>query len=168
MEAGVEALVVTASGCGVVVKEYGQLLRHDPQYAEKASRIAAITQDIVEVLHNTELSPLRPRPCKVAFHNPCTLQHGQKLTGLVEGLLGSLGFELAPVPDAHLCCGSAGTYSMLQKGLSQRLLSNKLEALESGKPGLIASANIGCLLHLQSRARVPVKHWIELLDAQPS
>jgi glycolate oxidase iron-sulfur subunit len=164
VEAGVEALVMTASGCGVMVKEYEQLLSHDPRYAAKATRIADMTRDIAEVLADTELSVLQARPRKIAFQSPCTLQHGQKLGGIVEGLLQGLGFELTPVPDPHLCCGSAGTYSILQKPLSQRLLANKLEALESGQPELIATANIGCLVHLQSRAWPRVVHWIELLD----
>jgi glycolate oxidase iron-sulfur subunit len=164
VEAGVEAIVMTASGCGVMVKEYGELLSHDPRYAAKATRIADMTRDIAEVLADTELSVLQARPRKIAFQSPCTLQHGQKLGGIVEGLLQGLGFELTPVPDPHLCCGSAGTYSILQKPLSQRLLANKLEALESGQPELIATANIGCLVHLQSRAWPRVVHWIELLD----
>ncbi|MBW8054768.1 MAG: glycolate oxidase subunit GlcF [Nitrospira sp.] len=164
VEAGVEALVMTASGCGVMVKEYGQLLSHDPRYAAKATRIAELTRDIAEILADTELSVLQARPRKIAFQSPCTLQHGQKLGGVVERLLRGLGFELTPVPDAHLCCGSAGTYSILQGPLSQRLLANKLEALESGRPELIATANIGCLVHLQSRTRPRVVHWIELLD----
>ncbi len=166
IEAGVQAIVITATGCGVVVKEYGHLLRHDARYAEKAARVSAITRDIGEVLAQAELAAPRPKPRKIAFHSPCTLQHGQRLGGRVEGTLQALGFELTPVPDAHLCCGSAGTYSMLQKRLSQRLLANKLEALQSGAPELIATANIGCLAHLQSRARVPVVHWIELLDPE--
>ncbi len=165
VEAGAEAIVMTASGCGAVVKEYGHLLRLDARYAEKAARISAITRDLGEVLAQIELAALRPNSRKIAFHSPCTLQHGQKLAGRVEGVLQDLGFELTPVPDAHLCCGSAGTYSILQKRLSQRLLANKLQALESGAPELIATANIGCLVHLQSRARVPVLHWVELLDA---
>lgn len=164
VESGAEAIVMTASGCGVMVKEYGHLLRDDPRYADKAAKVAAITRDIAEVLVDAELSLPKNHPRRIAFQSPCTLQHGQKLAGVVEGLLHRLGFELAPVPDPHLCCGSAGTYSMLQKGLSQRLLTDKLKALESSEPELIATANIGCLVHLRSRAQVPVKHWIELLD----
>jgi glycolate oxidase iron-sulfur subunit len=164
---GTEAVVMTASGCGAFVKEYGHLLRHDPAYAAKAEHISALTRDIGEVLAAEDLTAL----CKdiktgyrVAFHSPCTLQHGQKLAGVVEGLLQRLGFILTPVPDAHLCCGSAGTYSLLQPALSKRLRSNKLQALSSGHPELIATANIGCLTHLQSGVDIPVIHWIQLLD----
>jgi glycolate oxidase iron-sulfur subunit len=165
IEAGVEAIVITATGCGAVVKEYGHLLRHDSRYADKAARVTAITRDIGEVLADSDLSALAPRARKIAFHSPCTLQHAQKLTDVVEGLLGKLGFTLTPVADAHLCCGSAGTYSILQERLSQQLLANKLKALTSARPELIATANIGCLAHLQSRAQIPVVHWIELLDS---
>lgn len=165
IEAGAEAIVMTASGCGAMVKEYGHLLRGDPRYAEKAARVAAMTRDIGEVLAAIELSALSCRRRCIAFQSPCTLQHGQQLNGVVEGVLGKLGFELTPVPDPHLCCGSAGTYSILQERLSQRLLANKLKALTSGRPELIATANIGCLAHLKSRAEIPVIHWIELLDS---
>ena len=170
IEAGVETIVMTASGCGVLVKEYGHILRHDPAYAEKAARISELTQDISEVLlaEQNELAALKnTKPghtAKLAFHSPCTLQHGQKLPGAVETILQVSGFELTSVPDAHLCCGSAGTYSILQKKLSRQLLRNKLTALQSGAPAAIATANIGCLTHLQSEAGVPVRHWIEWLD----
>ncbi|MDX1489015.1 MAG: glycolate oxidase subunit GlcF [Acidiferrobacterales bacterium] len=164
IEAGAEAIVMTASGCGAMVKEYGHLLHGDPRYGEKAARVTMMTRDIGEVLADSDLSTLAPRARKIAFHSPCTLQHGQQLNGVVEGVLDKLGFELTPVPDAHLCCGSAGTYSILQERLSQQLLANKLKALTSGGPELIATANIGCLAHLQSRAQIPVFHWIELLE----
>lgn len=166
VEAGAEAIVSTASGCGVHLRDYGRLLCHDPVYAERAARIAALTRDLGEVLCGADLSALKPgvdTDLKVAFHSPCTLQHGQRLSGVVEGVLRTLGFTLTPVPEAHLCCGSAGTYSILQRPLAQRLLARKLAALESGRPDVIATANIGCLLHLQGRAHVPVQHWIELL-----
>lgn len=166
IEAGAEAIVITASGCGVMVREYGQLLRHDPEYADKAARVSALSRDLSEVLADEDLSPLaaggeRPR---VAFHPPCTLQHGLKIRGLVERLLSEAGFELVPVSDAHLCCGSAGTYSILQKDLANQLKRDKLAALQQGGPALIATANIGCQAHLQSGTGLPVKHWIELLD----
>jgi len=166
IETGSEAIVMTASGCGVHVKDYGHLLRDDPAYADKARRVSALTKDISEILANEDLSKLKliVKPgLKLAFQSPCTLQHGQKLNGVVEKILRDLGFALTPVPEAHLCCGSAGTYSLLQGALSQRLLARKLEALCSGQPQLIVTANIGCLAHLQSRADVPVRHWIELL-----
>jgi glycolate oxidase iron-sulfur subunit len=167
VEEGAEAIIMTASGCGSMVKEYGHVLRDDPLYAEKAARIAGLTKDLSEVLGNEDLSGLRRQSRngrKVAFHPPCSLQHGQKLPGVVESLLRTFGFTLTPVPDVHLCCGSAGTYSILQKGLAQQALRDKLSSLQAGDPELIASANIGCLLHLQSGAQVPVKHWIELVD----
>lgn len=167
VEAGAEAVVATASACGLMIKEYGEVLSHDPAYAEKAARISGMTKDLSEVLREEPLEQLqraRSVPRRVAFHPPCTLQHGQKLGGVVESLLVRLGFDLTPIPDAHLCCGSAGTYSILQATLSKKLLHNKVEALQSGKPDLIATANIGCLTHLQSGAKLPVKHWIELLD----
>jgi glycolate oxidase iron-sulfur subunit len=168
-EQGAEAVVMTASGCGAMVKEYGHLLRNDPAYAEKAARISALTRDLSEILAAEKDKLLRlitPGPRgKVAFHAPCTLQHGQRIVGVVEELLTKAGYELTAVADKHLCCGSAGTYSILQQELSQQLLRNKLGALQSGKPAQIASANIGCQTHLQSGTDLPVRHWVELLDA---
>ncbi|TXF11467.1 glycolate oxidase subunit GlcF [Pelomicrobium methylotrophicum] len=168
IEQGAEAVVVTATGCGAMVAEYGHLLRHDPAYAAKAAKVSALAKDISQVIvaeraHIAKLLDGRPRP-KLAFHAPCTLQHALKLRGVVEDLLRGVGFALTPVPDSHLCCGSAGTYSILQRELSQKLLRNKVTALTSGKPELIATANIGCLTHLRSGTEVPVKHWIEVLD----
>jgi glycolate oxidase iron-sulfur subunit len=164
IEAGAEAVVITASGCGAIVKEYGYHLRDDPRYAEKAARVAAFARDLSEVLAGEDLSALEVRSGRrIAFHPPCTLQHGQQLKGVVEGMLAGLGFELLPVPEAHLCCGSAGTYAILQADLSQQLLERRIEALESGGPELIATANVGCQTHLETRASVPVVHWIELL-----
>ena len=165
LEQGAEAIVMTASGCGVMVKDYAQLLRDDAAYAAKAARVSAATKDLAEILavEGRSLAPQAGGP-RVAFQCPCTLQHGQKLGGVVEGLLLRAGCELVPVADAHLCCGSAGTYSLLQPELSQRLRDDKLRALQAGRPGFIATANIGCLNHLQARSEVPVLHWIELLD----
>ena len=159
----VEAIVVTASGCGVTVKEYGELLAHDPDYREKAARIAALTRDLGEVIP-PEAIPERSGLGRIAFHSPCSLQHGQQLRGGAERLLARAGFELTPVPDAHLCCGSAGTYSILQPDLAAQLRRRKLVALQSGQPVGIVTANIGCLVHLQAGADVPVAHWVELLD----
>jgi glycolate oxidase iron-sulfur subunit len=165
IEAGAESIVQTASGCGAFVKEYGHLLRHDPAYAEKARRVSAIARDIGELLSVEPLESLPAgAPSRVAFHCPCTLQHAQKLGGSVEGVLRRLGFELTDVPDAHLCCGSAGTYSITQPKLATILRDNKLDALESGQPDAIVTANIGCQMHLGSAARRPVKHWIELVE----
>ncbi|MFP3873109.1 MAG: glycolate oxidase subunit GlcF [Thiohalophilus sp.] len=166
IEAGAEAIVITASGCGAMVKEYGDLLKHDPAWAAQAARVSELTQDISEVLRDEDLSQLDNHSdySKVAFHSPCTLQHGQQLNGVVETILQNAGFTLTQVPDAHLCCGSAGTYSILQPVLSQQLLDNKLVALQSDEPDVIATANIGCQMHLASKAGKPVRHWIELLD----
>lgn len=168
VEQGAEAIVITATGCGAMVAEYGHLLRHDPAYAPRAARVSALARDVSQVLvaERERLATLldgKPRP-RLAFHAPCTLQHALKLRGAVEELLRGAGFALTPVPDAHLCCGSAGTYSILQRELSQKLLRNKVTALTSGKPELIATANIGCLTHLASGTDLPVKHWIEVLD----
>jgi glycolate oxidase iron-sulfur subunit len=168
VEQGTEAVAMTASGCGAMVKEYGHLLRLDPAYAGKAARISELTRDLSEILAAEKEGLLRllsPAPRgKAAFHSPCSLQHGQKIVGVIEELLTAAGYELTPVADKHLCCGSAGTYSILQKELSQQLLRNKLDALQSGSPAQIASANIGCQAHLQSGTDLPVRHWIELLD----
>jgi len=167
LEGGAEAIVMTASGCGSMVKEYAHLLRDDPVYAERAARIAAMTRDLSEVLGDEDIGALVRGDAtgrRIAYQSPCSLQHAQRLGGVVERLLAQAGFDLVPVSDPQLCCGSAGTYSLLQPGLSRRLQQNKLRALQAGAPELIATANIGCLNHLQGAARVPVLHWIELLD----
>jgi len=166
IQAGAEAILINASGCGAMVKEYGELLRHDPKYADKAARVSELARDPVEVLSELDLAPLgKPgRGRRVAFHAPCTLQHAQKLGNRVEPILAKLGFVPTPVPDAHLCCGSAGTYSLTQPGLSRRLRDDKVAALESGMPEVIVTANIGCQLHLEAGATTPVVHWLELLD----
>ena len=160
----VEAIVMTASGCGVTVKEYGHLLAQDAAYRDKAERISGLTRDLCEVIP-LEALPRFARKGKVAFQSPCTLQHGQQIRGRVEALLERSGYELAPVRDAHLCCGSAGTYSLLQPAIAAELRTRKLATLEEGVPESIATANIGCLSHLQSATATPVRHWIELVDA---
>ena len=160
-----EAIVITASGCGAMVKEYEYLLRNDEDYADKAKRISQSCKDISEIIANEDLSKLNITADKsISFHSPCTLQHAQKLNGVVEGILTKAGFKLNVIKDSHLCCGSAGTYSILQAEISQQLKQNKLQALEQDKPELIATANIGCLHHLASGTETEVKHWIELLD----
>ena len=172
VEQGVEAIVITASGCGVTVKDYGHYLGQDPAYAKKAKRVSELAKDISEVIiaERAKLKSFILHPSsfilgqRVAFHAPCTLQHGMKLKGGVETLLADLGYSLTPVPDAHLCCGSAGTYSILQPVLSQRLLENKMAALTGGMPSAILTANIGCQAHLQGATALPVRHWIEALD----
>jgi len=166
VEQGVEAIVMTASGCGVMVKDYGHALQHDAEYATKAARISDLTRDLCEVLRDQNLAAISDigKSVSVAYQSSCTLQHGQKLSGAVESILQRCGYTLTTVPDSHLCCGAAGTYTLLQPKLSQQLLGNKLAALTQGKPDVIASANIGCQLHLASATQIPVKHWIELLD----
>jgi glycolate oxidase iron-sulfur subunit len=172
----VEAIIMNASGCGVTVKEYGHLLQDDPAYAAKAARVSELTRDLSEWL--PELSSLladkvqRKRAAQagtIAFHPPCTLQHGQQLRGGVEKYLGQLGFNIRVTgAESHLCCGSAGTYSVLNPDLSGQLLERKLDHLNSTfgteKPDLIVSANMGCITHLQSATTTPVRHWVEVLD----
>ncbi len=165
----VEAIVMNASGCGVTVKEYGHSLRHDPAYAEKARRIADLTRDLSELLPDivpalrTRLAT-RPK-ARLAFHPPCTLQHGQQLRGGVESHLRELGFDVqVALNEAHLCCGSAGTYSLLQPELAMPLRDRKLAQLAALEPEAVISANIGCIQHLQSGTTTPVRHWVEVLD----
>ena len=166
VEQGAEAIIITASGCGTIVKDYAELLKHDPQYADRAKIVSALAKDISEIIRDQDLSSLANKQAniKVAFHSPCTLQHGQQLNGVVESILQQAGFSLTGVQDAHLCCGSAGTYSILQPKLSSQLLDNKLSALLDEEPDIIATANIGCQMHMASKARVPVKHWLEVID----
>jgi glycolate oxidase iron-sulfur subunit len=166
IEKGAEAIVQTASGCGAFIKDYGHLLASDPAYADKAKKVSELARDLVEVLRDEPLEKLGIHASqRLAFHCPCTLQHGQKLGGAVEALLSGLGFNLTSVPDGHLCCGSAGTYSLTQPALSRQLRDNKLNALESGHPEVIVTANIGCQSHLDGAGRTPVRHWIELVEA---
>lgn len=170
---GAEAIVINASGCGAQVADYGKLFANDAAYASKAKTISANSVDLAELLVREEQNIIaklqaqgsRITGTKVAFHAPCTLQHGLGITGVVERILQAAGCELTVVADSHLCCGSAGTYSIFQPELSNQLRSNKLQALKAGQPDIIATANIGCLSHMQPAAGVPVKHWIELVDA---
>ncbi len=162
--AGVERFVSTASGCGVTLRDYGHLLADDPRYAERAARIAARTVDVAEFLADEDLGATRAVSELVAWHPPCTLQHGLRLSGIVQRLLESAGYELAPVADQHLCCGSAGTHSILQPALAEALGARKVACLEAHGPDVIATANIGCEVHLAHRAQVPVVHWLELIE----
>ncbi|MFW3615944.1 glycolate oxidase subunit GlcF [Billgrantia antri] len=165
IEAGAEAIVQTASGCGAFVKEYVDILKDDPAYADKARRVSELAKDLVEVLREEDLQGLKvDAGRRLAFHCPCTLQHAQRLGGAVEGVLIKLGFTLTQVQDAHLCCGSAGTYSITQPELATQLRDNKLNALEAGNPETIVTANIGCQTHLNGAGRTPVRHWIEIVD----
>ncbi|WP_233870434.1 glycolate oxidase subunit GlcF [Paraburkholderia adhaesiva] len=166
IEAGAEAIVISASGCGAFVKEYGDLLRFDKAYADKARRVSALARDLVEVITAEPLEALAPVTSKrIAFHCPCTLQHAQRLGGAVEGVLTRLGFDLTSVANSHLCCGSAGTYSLTQPEIAKQLRDNKLDALEAGKPDAIVTANVGCQSHLNSAGRTHITHWIELVDS---
>jgi glycolate oxidase iron-sulfur subunit len=170
LDAGAEAIVMNASGCGAMVKEYAHLLKDDSVYAARAERISAATRDLAEYLPamgdalRERLGSSPGHQQKVVFHPPCTLQHGQKLKGTVEALLGSLGAEVAPVGESHFCCGSAGTYSVLQPELSIQLRDRRLGHLNAPKPQVILSANIGCITHLQSGTETRVMHWVEWLD----
>jgi glycolate oxidase iron-sulfur subunit len=165
IEAGAECIVSTASGCGVMLQDYGAVMRDDPAYAERAARVAALTVDLCELLHGEDLSALRSEQNPpVALHLPCTLTHGLRRSGMLRDVLERCGLQLTATRDDHLCCGSAGTYSLLQREMSARLLDNKLAALSLEQPACIVTANVGCQLHLATRAEVPVRHWIELLD----
>ena len=165
----IEAIVMNASGCGVTVKEYGHILQDDPSYADKAKRVSDLTKDLSELLPDL-VGALKSkvnvkRAQAVTFHPPCTLQHGQQLRGGVEKHLGELGFNINTAScEAHLCCGSAGTYSVLQADLAYQLRDRKLGHIGAMHPDVIVSANIGCITHLQSGTAIPVKHWVELLD----
>ena len=165
----IEAIVMNASGCGVTVKEYGHILQDDPQYADKAQRVSDLTKDLSELLPDIVdalKSKVNAKKAQaVTFHPPCTLQHGQQLRGGVEKHLGELGFNINTAScEAHLCCGSAGTYSVLQADLAYQLRDRKLGHIGAMNPDVIVSANIGCITHLQSGTATPVKHWVELLD----
>ena len=170
VEAGVDAIVVTASGCGVQVRDYGHLLADDPAYAAKAVRVSELCRDPADILAAEKVALLAlleshaAQRGKLAFHSPCTLQHGLKIRGVIEEFLQAAGYRLTPVADGHLCCGSAGTYAVLQPELAGRLRDNKLAALNAGGPEQVATANIGCLTHLQAGSALPVRHWIELID----
>ncbi|MDA0823642.1 MAG: glycolate oxidase subunit GlcF [Proteobacteria bacterium] len=163
--AGAQALISTSTGCSVMLKEYGGLLRDDPIYADRARQISALVRDPSEVLDLGELAKAYQVKSdrRIAFHAPCTMQHGLRVAQRAEACLNAVGFELTEVPDGHLCCGSAGTYSLLQPALSEQLLDQKLAALEGASPTTIASANIGCLMHLQRRAKTEVRHWLEMI-----
>ncbi|HTP99771.1 MAG TPA: glycolate oxidase subunit GlcF [Casimicrobiaceae bacterium] len=168
---GVEAIVVTASGCGVMVRDYGHFLAHDAAYAAKAKKISELARDPIEIVM-PEWKKIAPMiamdqgPQRIAFHSPCSLQHGLRIRGQVEEMLLAIGHSLLPVGETHVCCGSAGTYSVLQPLLAGQLKANKLRALEASRPDVIVTANIGCLTHLESGTQTPVRHWIELLDTR--
>lgn len=172
VENGVDTIVINASGCGAMIKDYAEILANDPVYADKAKRVSAMAKDVSEILPSfaSEIEALAAEkranalPERVTYHPPCTLQHGQKIRGAVEGLLGRLGVTVKLCQDSHLCCGSAGTYSLLQPELSLELRDRKVTNLLKTEPQEIVSGNVGCINHLQSGTDVPVRHWIELVD----
>ena len=168
IEQGIEAIVISASGCGAMIKEYGYILRNDPVYQDKARHISKIARDIGEIIIAEDIGKFRKiinvRPKRFTFQNPCSLQHGQKMKDKVEELLKKLGYQICDVEDADQCCGSAGTYSLLQTDLSEKIRKNKIASLEAVKPDVIMTANIGCQLHLQQATDIPVRHWIEILE----
>ena len=162
---GLDAILVTTSGCGTVIKDYGYMLREDAEFAASAARISALAKDISEYIAGLELSPVQPRDeIVVAYHSACSLQHGQKITQLPKELLSKNGFVVKDIPESHLCCGSAGTYNILQPGIAARLRDRKVANIASVKPDMIAAGNIGCMVQIASATKVPVVHTIELLD----
>ncbi len=165
IEAGIEAIVITASGCGVTVKDYARLLADDLEYADKAATVSALYCDLLELVdkEREHLPATLPQYQRVAVHTPCSLQHGLGLNNRVEQILESAGYQICRVEEAHLCCGSAGTYSLLQAELSEQLRGNKVRALSVDQPEVIVTANVGCQLQLSQQREIPVKHWIELL-----
>jgi glycolate oxidase iron-sulfur subunit len=164
-KADVDAIIITASGCGTTVKDYGHMLRLDPAYAAKAKAISAKTKDITEFLHALELGPVAPpRRMRVAYHSACSMQHGQKIKTEPKALLQNAGFHVVDIPEGHLCCGSAGTYNILQPELARQLRDRKVANIEMVAPDIIATGNIGCIVQIGQAAKVPVVHTIELLD----
>ena len=165
LDAGAGAVVVTASGCAAFIKDYPDLLADDPAYAEKARRIASLVRDPIEVLETAPLEAIHaPAAPRIAVHDPCTLRNGLKLGGRVDALLRRLGYDPQPVRDAHLCCGSAGPYSLTQPAFANALRADKLAALTEAAPAAICTGNIGCWMHLAETSPVPVRHWIEAVD----
>jgi glycolate oxidase iron-sulfur subunit len=169
LQQGVSAIISSASGCSVMIKDYPYLVKADPIYLKKANAMVAKTYDIAEFLSTENLNVLvkknhQNRPQKLSFHSPCTMQHGLQITGVIEKILVNLGYQLNSMKDSHLCCGSAGTYSIFQPKLSQQLRENKLNQLTHNQPDMIVTANVGCLIHLQKGSAIQVKHWVELLN----
>jgi glycolate oxidase iron-sulfur subunit len=164
LNSGVTVIISSASGCGVMVKDYPALFEKTDPYYEKAEFISSKTQDIAEYLASKDLTGLRLSESNISYHEPCTLQHGQKLGGLVESILAQFGYDKKPIKDSHICCGSAGTYSIFEAEISNQLKENKLKNLKASNPEMIVTSNIGCLMHLQKGSSIPVKHWVELLD----
>ena len=164
LESGVDSIISSASGCGVMIKDYPKLFKSSDPYFQKALFVSSKTKDIAEFLSTKDLSGLHLSELNVTYHEPCTMQHGQELGGLVESILSQFGYIKKPVKDSHICCGSAGTYSIFETKISNQLRNNKIENLNASKPNMIVTSNIGCLMHLQKGSSIPVKHWVELLD----
>jgi glycolate oxidase iron-sulfur subunit len=162
-KANVDHIIITTSGCGVTIKDYGHMLRLDPDYAARAKVISAKARDISEFLAQIEI-PLARMNLRIAYHAPCTLQHGQQLKTQAQALLRRAGFDVHEVPEGHLCCGSAGTYNMMQPEISQKLLKRKLANINSTNPQIIATGNIGCMMQIGSATQIPILHTAELLD----
>jgi glycolate oxidase iron-sulfur subunit len=162
---GLDAIVITASGCGTTIKDYGFMLRTDPAYAEKAARVSALAKDVTEYLETLDLGLAgAPQPLAVAYHSACSMQHGQQIKTGPKTLLTRAGFKVRDVPEGHICCGSAGTYNMLQPELARRLRDRKVANIEKVKPDLIATGNIGCITQIGSGTGIPIVHTVELLD----
>jgi len=161
----IDAIIVNASGCGTTVKDYGHMLRGDPAYAERAERVAALAKDISEFLHEYKLgAPERWSSLRVAYHSACSLQHGQRIHDEPKGLLKQAGFAVVDVPEGHICCGSAGTYNILQPEIAGQLKKRKLKNIRSTRADVVAAGNIGCMTHLQDGVDIPLVHTVELLD----
>ena len=164
LESGFDSIISSASGCGVMVKDYPKLFKSSDPYFQKALFVSSKTKDIAEFLATKDLSALHLSEINVTFHEPCTMQHGQELSGLVESILSQFGYIKKTVKDSHICCGSAGAYSIFESKISNQLRNNKIENLNASQPNMIVTSNIGCLMHLQKGSSIPVKHWVELLD----
>jgi len=161
---GLDAIVITASGCGTTIKDYGHMLRLDPEYAEKAARVSALAKDVTEYLATLELPVQEPRGLTVAYHSACSMQHGQKITMLPKALLTKAGFKVREPAEGHLCCGSAGTYNILQPEISEQLKARKVRNIEATRPDVVATGNIGCMTQIRTGTALPVLHTVELLD----
>jgi glycolate oxidase iron-sulfur subunit len=163
-EDGLDAIVITASGCGTTIKDYGHMLRLDPAYAENAAKVSALAKDITEYLAELGLPEQRARGMTVAYHSACSMQHGQKITNIPKQLLKRAGFTVRDPAEGHLCCGSAGTYNILQPEISAKLKARKVKNIEATKPNVIATGNIGCITQIASGTTIPILHTVELLD----
>ena len=162
---GLDAIVITTSGCGTTVKDYGFMFRNDPAFAKKAAAVSAIARDVTEVLADLEIKPSADMPrLKVAYHSACSMQHGQKITALPQALLKQAGFDVLAIPESHICCGSAGTYNLLQPEIAKQLQARKVANIESTTPDVIAAGNLGCMVQIGGGTKLPIVHTVQLLD----